>query len=120
VTIWIDAQLSPALAHWIAQTLGVSAVALRDIGLRDGTDRQIFLAAKKQSTIVMTKDADFVRLLEELGPPPQIIWITCGKTSNARLKQLFRTSLPRTLELISSGESLVELSDLRMPRGERL
>jgi len=72
VTIWIDAQLSPALALWIAQTFGISAVALRDIG-RDETDRHFFLAAKQQSIIVMTKDADFVRLLEELGPPPQII-----------------------------------------------
>jgi predicted nuclease of predicted toxin-antitoxin system len=119
VTIWIDAQLSPALAPWITQTFGISAVPLRDIGLRDGTDREIFLAAREQSTIVMTKDADFVRLLEDLGPPPQIIWITCGNTSNARLRQLFRTSLPRAMELPSFGESLVEVSDLRVPRGEK-
>jgi predicted nuclease of predicted toxin-antitoxin system len=98
-------------ARWIVQTFGIPAVALRDIGLRDGTDRQIFLAAKEQSTIVMTKDADFVRLLEDLGPPPQIIWITCGNTSNAHLKQLLGTALPRVLALLSDGESLVEVSD---------
>ena len=119
MTIWIDAQLSPALALWIVQTFGISAVALRDIGLRDGTDRQIFLEAKEQSTIVMTKDADFVRLLEDLGPPPQIIWITCGNTSNAHLRQLLRPALPRAVALLSEGESLVELSDLR-PKGEKL
>jgi len=45
VTIWIEAQLSPALALWIARTFGISAAALRDIELRNGTDRQIFLAA---------------------------------------------------------------------------
>jgi predicted nuclease of predicted toxin-antitoxin system len=117
--IWIDAQLSPVLAPWIVETFSISAVALRDIGLRDGTDRQIFLAAKEQSTIVMTKDVDFVRLLEDLGPPPQIIWITCGNTSNAHLRHLLRTALPRALEMLSEGESLVELSDLR-PKGEKL
>ncbi len=119
MTIWIDAQLSPPLALWIAQTFGISAVALRDIGLRDETDRHIFLAAKQQSIIVMTKDADFVRLLEELGPPPQIIWITCGNTSNARLKDLLQTALPRVLEFLTAGESLVELSDLHETRGEK-
>ena len=67
----------------------------------------------------MTKDVDFVRLLEDLGPPPQIIWITCGNTSNAHLRQLLRTALPRALEMLSEGESLVELSDLR-PKGEKL
>jgi len=118
VTIWIDAQLSPALALWIVQTFGVSALALRDVGLRDATDREIFLAAKQQSTIVMTKDADFVKLLDTLGPPPQVIWVTCGNTSNAHLKKLLRTALPRTLELLSSGEIMVEVSDLRVPRGE--
>jgi predicted nuclease of predicted toxin-antitoxin system len=118
VTIWIDAQLSPALALWIVENFGVHAVALRDIGLRDETDRQIFLVTRQQSTIVMTKDADFVRLLEELGPPPQIVWITCGNTSNARLKQLFRSSFSGVLKLLSSGEALIEVSDLRLPRGE--
>ncbi len=120
MTIWIDAQLSPALALWIVQTFGVSAIALRDIGLRDETDRRIFLAAKEQITVVMTKDADFVRLLEDLGPPPQIIWITCGNTSNAHLKRLLSSALPRVMEMISSGEPLVEISDLRESQGKKL
>jgi hypothetical protein len=34
------------------------------------------------------------------------------------LRQLLRTALPRALKLLSEGESLVELSDLR-PRGEK-
>jgi predicted nuclease of predicted toxin-antitoxin system len=116
VTIWIDAQLSPALAPWISQTFSVGAVPLRDIGLRDATDRQIFLAAKEQSAIVMTKDADFVRLLDALGPPPKLIWITCGNTSNEYLRQLLQTALPGVLALFSEGESLVEVSALRPKR----
>lgn len=119
MTIWIDAQLSPALAPWISQTFSIAAVALRDIGLRDAADRQIFLAAKEQSTIVMTRDADFVRLLDALGPPPKLIWITCGNTSNEYPRQLLRTVLPRVLALFSAGESLVEVSALR-PKGKKL
>lgn len=118
--IWIDAQLSPALALWIGQTFDIAAVALRDIGLRDVTDREIFLAAKQKSAIVMTKDADFVKLIEDLGPPPQVIWITCGNTSNAHLRKLLRTALPRILTMLSSGETLVEVSDLREQGGKEL
>lgn len=112
MTIWIDAHLSPALALWITETFDISAAALRDVGLRDATDQQIFLAAKEQSIIVMTKDVDFVKLLEILGPPPQIIWITCGNTSNAYLQRLLGSTLLRTLKMISDGEPLVEISDL--------
>jgi predicted nuclease of predicted toxin-antitoxin system len=72
--LWIDAQLSPAVASWLNLTFAVTAVPLRDLGLRDATDREIFLAARREGATVVSKDADFVRLLEDLGPPPQIIW----------------------------------------------
>ncbi len=32
--IWIDAHISPAIATWITTTFGVTALALRDVGLR--------------------------------------------------------------------------------------
>ena len=88
MTIWVDAQLSPAIAVWITNTLGLEAIALRDLGLRDAEDPEIFEAAKAQKAIVMTKDSDFVDLVERLGPPPQIIWLTCGNTSNLRLREI--------------------------------
>lgn len=33
--IWVDAHLSPAIATWITDTFGVTALALRDLGLRE-------------------------------------------------------------------------------------
>ena len=86
--IWIDAQMSPAIAAWITANFPVKALAVRDVGLRDAEDREIFLEARKQSAIVLTKDSDFILLQNELGTPPKIIWITCGNTSNARLKEI--------------------------------
>lgn len=79
-TIWIDAHLSPAIAPWITNIFGVAAAALRDIGLRDAEDPEIFEVAKAQGVIFMTKDSDFVNLVARLETPPQIIWLTCGNT----------------------------------------
>jgi len=73
VTIWVDAQLPPEIAPWISETYGVDAVAVRDLGMRDADDRDIFAAAKAQGVIVMTKDRDFVDLIDRHGPPPQVI-----------------------------------------------
>jgi len=109
-SIWIDAHLSPAIATWIANTFRVTAVALRDIGLRDAEDSEIFEAAKAQGVIFMTKDSDFVDLVDRLGAPPQIIWLTCGNTSNARLREILSLTLPNALELLRVGENLVEIS----------
>ena len=43
---WLDAQLPPQLALWLAERFAVEARALRDIGLRDATDDAIFAAAR--------------------------------------------------------------------------
>lgn len=110
--LWIDAQLSPSLAPWISEQFpNVQAFSARYLGLRDATDRQIFDAAREVSAIVMTKDHDFVQLLDQYGPPPQVLWITCGNTSNARMRQILTHSLNPALKLLSLGERLVEISD---------
>ncbi len=111
--IWIDAQLPPAIAGWITQNFDVEAVAVRELDLREATDRQIFLAARKQDVVVMTKDGDFLRLLDELGAPPKVIWITCGNTSNARLVNILSSTLTSALALLASGEDIVEISGSR-------
>jgi predicted nuclease of predicted toxin-antitoxin system len=108
--IWLDAQLSPALAPWIQANFGVEARALRDVGLRDSTNREIFRAAQLAGAIVMTKDSDFVKLHSQLGAPPQIIWLTCGNTSNRYLRELLKRALLNALALLEAGEHLVEIS----------
>lgn len=92
--IWLDAQRSPAIATWITNTFEVSAIALRDIGLIDAEDLEIFELAKARAVIVMTKDRDFVELVDRLNSPPQIIWLTCGNTSNGRLREILSATLP--------------------------
>jgi predicted nuclease of predicted toxin-antitoxin system len=110
VIIWIDAQMSPAITAWISSSFAVDAVAIRDLGLRDATDQEIFQAARKENAFVMTKDSDFVSLLDRFGSPPQVIWVTCGNTSNARLKEILSSTLPKALELLESSEDLVEIN----------
>ncbi len=108
--IWLDAQLSPAMASWISHEFSVEAVAVRDLGLRNASDSEIFLAAGQENAVVMTKDADFVRLLENSGPPPQVILLACGNTSNSELKQILKRSLNRAMQWLQKGEPVVEIA----------
>jgi predicted nuclease of predicted toxin-antitoxin system len=109
--IWIDAQLPPVIAEWITARFDAQAAAVRDLGLRDASDQAIFAAARQSNAVVMTKDSDFVQLLDAYGPPPQVILITCGNSSNARLKFVLDQTLARAISLIQAGESLVEIGD---------
>ena len=54
-TIWIDAHLSPAIATWINNTFEITAFALREVGLRDAEDLEIFEAAKAQGRYIMNE-----------------------------------------------------------------
>ena len=108
---WLDAQLSPGLARWITERFGVQARAVRDLGLRDAEDEQIFRAARDAEAIVITKDRDFVELVTRLGKPPQILWLTCGNTSNERLRELLESAITDILPLLEAGEPLIELRE---------
>lgn len=111
MSIWIDAQLPPTLASWISDTFDVNATALRDMGLRDAQDIEIFEAARVANAIIMTKDSDFVDLVCRLGTPPQIIWLTCGNVTNRNLRQLLAITLPDALESLRQGEIIVEIGN---------
>ena len=109
-TIWIDANLSPAIATWITNTYQITAFALRDLGQTDAEDWEIFQTAKTNDVVFITKDSDFVDLVERFEALPKIIWLTCGNTSNARLKEIMNSTLLNALEILQSGEKLVEIS----------
>lgn len=89
--------------------LGVAALALRDLGLRDAKDGEIFDRARLASATLFTKDSDFVELLRRRGPPPSVLRLTSGNSSNSRVRQLLVREWPRVLGSLSRGEGLVEL-----------
>ena len=112
MTIWIDAQLSPFIANWInANFPELDAKSVRSLKLEDANDYDIFRKARKADAIIMSKDYDFVKLIELHGVPPKLIWITCGNTSNLRLCHILSTSLQQAVDLLSQGENIVEISD---------
>jgi len=108
--IWIDAQLSPAVARWLTAHFAIEATPVRDLGLRDATDTEIFRAAREADVVVLTKDADFPYLLSLHGPPPRVLWLTCGNTSNERLQAILTGALPEAMALLEAGEALVQIS----------
>ena len=107
--IWLDAQLSPRLTRWIQENFGVECFHVRDLGLRDADDPEIFQKSRITGAVVMTKDEDFVHLVERNGSPPQAIWITSGNMSNEHFKLLLLRTLQDAISLLSSGEAVVEI-----------
>ncbi len=109
--LWLDAQLSPEIAPWISRQFGVEAIAVRDVGLRDAEDADIFTAAREADAVLLTKDSDFSIMVQRLGTPPRLIWLRCGNTSNESLRRVLDRTLREALSLIEGGETLVEIAE---------
>jgi predicted nuclease of predicted toxin-antitoxin system len=89
--------------------MNIQAEALRDLGLRDADDTVIFQKANEERVTILTKDRDFADLVVRNGPPPSVIWLRCGNTSEARMKEILSNHLSQVLSMINQGEALVEI-----------
>jgi predicted nuclease of predicted toxin-antitoxin system len=102
--------LPPRLCRSIQRWVGLEASpASKDLP----EDRQLFDAAKAADAVLITKDRDFVNLVERYGSPPHVIWLTCGNCSNTELERILESALPEALQLINQGEPLVEIAGAR-------
>lgn len=109
---WLNAHLSLKFAQWLANEFQVNCVTVKDVGLRDATDQEIFRKGKEAAVILVKKDSDFVDLVLRNGTPPQILLLTMGNTSNDELKKIFAKKFSAAMELLKKGEPIVELGGI--------
>lgn len=108
--LWIDAQLPPALAAWLPNHFDIEASTLEAIGMHTASDLDIFMRLRTKGEVIMSKDEDFVDIATRFGPPPQILWVTCGNVTNRALQTLLIKALPDALEHLRKGEPVIEIT----------
>ena len=110
MTLFVDVHLPPSLAPWLKETFGIESYSFDYLGWRFAEDYDVFMNVRKFSNpVILTKDEDFLSLLQVYKSPPKIIWITTGNTSNQNLKRILLARLPDAFELIKEN-SLVEIN----------
>lgn len=109
--IWVDAQLPPGIATWLAERFDVEARPVRALFLKDSSDVALFDAALSNDAIVLTKDSDFWELSKQRSLVPGIIWLRFGNTTNRRLREILALSLSEALARLDAGERIVQIFD---------
>ena len=105
----VDAQLPPDLARFIRDQ-GHESRAIRELGLRNAEDGEIWDYALRETAVVVTKDEDFAqRVLASRRPAPTVVWLRVGNCSNRALRAWFAPLWPRIFEALQQGERLVEV-----------
>lgn len=90
----VDAQLPPALAQLLREN-GYEAVAVREIGLREANDAEIWRYAVQEQGGIITKDEDFAERCLYSRDQPVVVWLRIGNTSNQALNEMAYTNMAR-------------------------
>ena len=72
-------------------------------------DHDIRVFAETISSIIVTKDEDFVALNLRAGNGPPVIWVRYGNLRNRSLLEKFGAALPSPVKQIEAGEAVIEL-----------
>ena len=104
----VDAQLPPSLAVTLRQE-GHDAVAVREIGLREAKDSDIWRYALENNAAILTKDEDFVERCLCTQNPPVVVWLRIGNATNPVLLGWLLPLLPAVLLRIQAGDRLIEV-----------
>lgn len=112
---WIDMNLPPALAVWLAENFNVAAKSFVELNFHTTEDVDVFKhAALYPSVIVITtKDYDFVEISNRPGGGPRVLYLNVGNVTNSQLKEILKKHFSLALKILTeTNQSLVEINNL--------
>lgn len=92
-----DQNLSPRLPVRVGELYRGSA-HVRDLGLREAPDIEIWEYAKLHGFVIVSKDSDFQQRSLLYGHPPKFIWLRVGNCPAPFLEELLRRHSAAILE----------------------
>jgi predicted nuclease of predicted toxin-antitoxin system len=82
-----------------------AATQVRDLGLEDSTDREIWEYSKEHQYTIVTFDSDFYDFSLIWGHPPKIVWIRTGNKTTREMESILR-KYQRSIELFLTDDEL--------------
>ena len=84
---------------------------VRELGLENSSDIEIFEFAKRNEFAIVTFDSDFCDLNIIKGYPPKIIWIRTGNTTIKNLERLLRKKSDLIKLFLSEDYGCLEITE---------
>jgi predicted nuclease of predicted toxin-antitoxin system len=106
VSLLFDQNLSRRLPELLATEFPGSEQALL-VHLDKSDDRTLWAYAAANGLAVVSKDEDFQKLSEALGPPPKFIWLRIGNSSTRAVEDLLRLRANDIRSFLADSESAI-------------
>ena len=85
-----DQNLSPRLSRLLSD-IYPNSVHVREVGLREADDSEIWEYARANGYAIVSKDSDFQQRSLLRGAPPKFIWLRVGNCTVKRTEDLLRS-----------------------------
>jgi len=85
-----DQNCSPRLPRLLAD-IYAGSVHVREIGMREATDTEIWEYAKAHGFVIVSKDSDFQARSLLYGSPPKFIWLRVGNCPFKTIEESLRS-----------------------------
>ena len=105
--LYVDQQLPPVLAQWLRDR-SVDARHVRELGLKDRPDHEIWVRAIEDGAVLVSRDSDFA-LFARQDPRGRLVWLRVGNCGNADLIRLVERLWPNIAARLEGGERVVEV-----------
>lgn len=97
-----DENLSPKMVMALADVFPDSAHVDR-LGLGGADDAAVWLYAKENGFMIISKDSDFYEKSALYGHPPKVIWIRRGNCTNRQIQLLLRNKVNAIAEFAENN-----------------
>ena len=84
MNILLDQNISFRVVSLLSNTFQ-NVKQVKEIGLTDSSDLEIWNYARKNNYTIITFDSDFIDLANLKGSPPKIIWLRFGNSTNLKI-----------------------------------
>ncbi len=103
MNLLFDQNISFRLINKISEDFP-KARQVKQLGLENFTDREIWDYAKKNEYTIVTFDADFYDLATYLGHPPKIVWLRTGNRKTDHLAMILISKKDLIEEFLTSEQ----------------
>ena len=110
--IWLDVNISPVIAKWMAEYTGFSVKSSYSLGFQTLDDLAIYKKAKENEFIILvSKDTDFPEMITRLGAPPKLIYLKFGNCDNQSLWNSLKPEIKNIINtLVKTDISIIEVN----------
>ena len=110
--IWLDNNISPIIAKWLKDELGLETKSAYTLHLEKLKDIEIYQKAKDYgNVIIVSKDTDLNEIVSLHGCPPKLIILKVGNCDNKILFEILRNNLEKAIRLLFDfNKDIIEIN----------